>query len=113
MSALEEAGVNIPEEVSVIGIDDIAFAFLARPPLTTTIGVPRERLGAIALQVFKKMQKLKRRRGADYYLETDLVVRRSTAAARGQRLRIASLDIAGSAFPEISTQDARLLSQSS
>src|SRR6266851_90700 len=94
MSALEAAGVKIPEDVSVIGIDDISFAFLARPPLTT-IRVPRERLGTIAFEALDKMLKLKRRRGADYYVETELVVRRSTAAAREQPLRITSLDAAG------------------
>ncbi|HWO36494.1 MAG TPA: LacI family DNA-binding transcriptional regulator [Candidatus Acidoferrum sp.] len=90
MSALEEAGVRIPEDVSVIGVDDISFASLARPPLTT-IRVPRERLGTIAFEALEKMLKLKRKRGADYYLETELVVRRSTAAAREQPLRIANL----------------------
>ena len=80
MSALEEAGVKVPEDVSVIGIDDIAFAFLARPPLTT-IRVPRERLGIVAFESLDKMLKLKRQRGADYYVETELVVRKSTAAA--------------------------------
>ncbi|PYV78318.1 MAG: hypothetical protein DMG96_08280 [Acidobacteria bacterium] len=94
MSALEEAGVRIPEDVSVIGIDDISFAFLARPPLTT-IRVPRERLGTIAFEALDKMLKLKRRGGGDYYVETELVVRRSTAAAREQPLRIANLDAAG------------------
>jgi len=94
MSALEEAGVRIPEDVSVIGIDDISFAFLARPPLTT-IRVPRERLGTIAFEALDKMLKLKRRRGADYYVETELVIRRSTAAAREQPLRVASRDAAG------------------
>jgi DNA-binding LacI/PurR family transcriptional regulator len=94
MSALEEAGVKIPEDISVIGIDDISFASLARPPLTT-IRVPRERLGTTAFEALDKMLKLKRRRGADYYLETELVVRRSTAAARERPLRIASLDDAG------------------
>jgi LacI family repressor for deo operon, udp, cdd, tsx, nupC, and nupG len=87
MSALEEAGVKIPEDVSVIGIDDISFAFLARPPLTT-IRVPRERLGTIAFEALDKILKLKRRRGADYYLETELVVRRSTAAVRERSLRV-------------------------
>jgi DNA-binding LacI/PurR family transcriptional regulator len=85
MSALEKAGVKIPEDVSVIGIDDISFACLARPPLTT-IHVPRERLGTIAFEALDKMLKLKRRRGADYYLETELVVRRSTGGVRGRQL---------------------------
>ena len=87
MSALEEAGVKIPEDVSVIGIDDISFAFLTRPPLTT-IRVPREQLGTIAFEALDKMLSLKRRRGADYYLETELVVRKSTAAAREHSVRI-------------------------
>ena len=104
MSALEEAGVRIPEDVSVIGIDDISFAFLARPPLTT-IRVPRERLGTIAFEALDKMLKLKRRGGGDYYVETELVVRRSTAAAREQPLRIASLDAAGQ-HPPIDLQGA-------
>lgn len=81
MNALEEAGVRIPEDVSVIGIDDISFAFLTRPPLTT-ISVPRERLGRTAFQSLEKMLKLKRRKGADYYLETQLIVRKSTAPPR-------------------------------
>jgi len=80
MNALEEAGVKIPEDVSVIGIDDIAFAFLARPPLTT-IRVPRERLGVVAFEALHKILKLKRGKGADYYLETELVIRKSTAPA--------------------------------
>jgi len=81
MSALEKSGVKIPDDVSVIGIDDISFAFLARPPLTT-IRVPREKLGVIAFQALDRMMKLKRKKGADYYLETELVVRRSTSAAQ-------------------------------
>jgi DNA-binding LacI/PurR family transcriptional regulator len=80
MSALEEAGVKIPDDMSVIGIDDISFAFLARPPLTT-IRVPRERVGTAAFEALDKMLKLKRRKGADHYLETELVIRKSTAAA--------------------------------
>ena len=89
MNALEEAGVRIPEDISVIGIDDISFAFLARPPLTT-IRVPRERLGRIAFQALDKMLKLKRRTGADHYLETELVVRNSTAPPREGRLHLHS-----------------------
>jgi len=85
MSALEQAGVEIPEDVSVVGIDDIAFASLTRPPLTT-IRVPREQLGTIAFEALEKMMGLKRHKGAEYYLETELVVRNSTAIARAGKL---------------------------
>jgi DNA-binding LacI/PurR family transcriptional regulator len=91
MKTLEEEGVQVPDDVSVVGIDDISFAFLARPPLTT-ISVPRERLGVIAFEALEKVLKLKRRKGADYYLETELVVRRSTASARRQNPHIGARD---------------------
>jgi DNA-binding LacI/PurR family transcriptional regulator len=86
MGALEESGVRVPEDVSVIGIDDIFFAFLARPPLTT-ISVPREQLGVKAFEALERMLKLKRRQGSNYRLATDLVVRASTAPARQQTLK--------------------------
>jgi DNA-binding LacI/PurR family transcriptional regulator len=85
MNGLEEAGIKIPEDISIVGIDDISFAFLARPPLTT-ISVPREQLGITAFQALDKMLKLKRHIGAEYHLKTELVVRKSTAAARQQQL---------------------------
>ena len=87
MSTLEAAGVKIPEGVSIIGIDDISFAFLARPPLTT-ISVPRERLGTTAFEALEKILKLKRHKGEEYYLETELVVRKSTAPARHKQLHL-------------------------
>jgi DNA-binding LacI/PurR family transcriptional regulator len=83
MNALEEAGLEVPADVSIIGIDDISFAYLARPPLTT-IRVPRERLGRLAFQALERMVKLKRRKGVDQYLETNLVVRQSTAPPRNR-----------------------------
>jgi len=79
MNALQLAGVRVPEDASVVGIDDISFAYLARPPLTT-IRVPREHLGRIAFQALEKMMRLKRHKGVDCYLATELVVRKSTAA---------------------------------
>jgi DNA-binding LacI/PurR family transcriptional regulator len=78
MLALEEQGIDVPREISVVGVDDIPFASLTRPPLTT-IGVPREQLGITAFQALDKMLKLKRHRGTEYVLETDLVIRKSTA----------------------------------
>jgi LacI family transcriptional regulator len=87
MSALEESGVRVPDDVSVLGIDDIFFAFLARPPLTT-ISVPREQLGVKAFEALDRMLKLKRQKGSNDTLETDLVVRSSTAPARQHTLKL-------------------------
>ena len=94
MSALEECGVKVPEDISVIGVNDISFAFLARPPLTT-IRLPRQKLGAIAFHALDRMMKMKRKKGAEYYVETELVVRRSTAPALQHRrvLALGSLPI--------------------
>jgi len=80
MSALEQAGVRVPDDISVVGIDNIAFATLARPPLTT-ISVPREELGRTAFHALEKILQLKRHGGTEYTLETDLIVRKSTARA--------------------------------
>lgn len=49
MRALREANLRIPEDISVIGYDDIAIAEFTDPPLTT-IRVEREAIGAKALQ---------------------------------------------------------------
>jgi DNA-binding LacI/PurR family transcriptional regulator len=85
MSALEEAGVKSPEDVSVIGFDDIFFAHLARPPLTT-VRIPREQLGEMAFKSLSKMARSKRRTGVDYLIETHLVIRKSTAPRRDHPL---------------------------
>jgi DNA-binding LacI/PurR family transcriptional regulator len=88
LTALEEAGIEVPEDISVVGIDDISFAHLTRPPLTT-ISVPREQLGLLSFQALDKMTQLKRQRGTEYSLETHLVVRKSTGPVgqKSQALR--------------------------
>ncbi|GAA3753750.1 LacI family DNA-binding transcriptional regulator [Terriglobus aquaticus] len=86
MVALEQAGIDVPSEISVIGIDDIAFSYLVRPPLTT-IRVPREDLGVTSFKALNKLLKQKRNRGDEYVIETELVIRKSTAAARTSLLR--------------------------
>ena len=50
MSALREAGRRVPEDVSVMGFDDIEFAGIAYPPLTT-IRQPLREMGATAAEV--------------------------------------------------------------
>ena len=87
MRALREAGVRVPEDMSVIGFDDIDFAQLAYPPLTT-INLPRDRLGSLAFQALHKLFRHKGARGAEFVIETHLVIRQSTAVARRDDLQL-------------------------
>jgi LacI family transcriptional regulator len=50
MTALREAGHKVPEDVSVMGFDDIEFASIAYPPLTT-VRQPLQEMGATAAEV--------------------------------------------------------------
>ena len=50
MTALREAGHKVPEDVSVMGFDDIEFASIAYPALTT-IRQPLQEMGATAAEL--------------------------------------------------------------
>lgn len=48
--ALKERGLRVPEDVAVCGFDDVPFAKMASPPLTT-VAQPAERMGRLALRM--------------------------------------------------------------
>jgi DNA-binding LacI/PurR family transcriptional regulator len=81
ISALEEAGVRVPMDVSIVGADDVFFARLARPPLTT-VSVPCEKLGKMALDILESVKRSTLRTPGYLTLETHLVIRKSTAPPR-------------------------------
>ena len=86
MRALSKCGLSVPGDVSVVGADDIPFAALAHPPLTT-VRMPRERLGCLALEILLKMLGKKRAPGTESVLETELVIRESTGVAAAMQPR--------------------------
>jgi len=49
LRAMQEAGRSVPEDVSVVGYDDIAMAAFLSPPLTT-VRIEREELGSLAVR---------------------------------------------------------------
>ncbi|MFB3829586.1 MAG: LacI family DNA-binding transcriptional regulator [Bryobacteraceae bacterium] len=81
MQAVAEAGLRIPQDVSIAGSDDIPFARYSSPPMTT-VRIPRDQLGRMAFDALQKMLRTKRRTAAELVLETTLVVRQSTGPAR-------------------------------
>jgi len=81
IQGLEAAGVQVPGHVSVVGWDDIYFAHLIRPPLTT-VRVPRDRLGALAFETLTRILRSKNKIGEIVNLPTELVVRESTGPVR-------------------------------
>jgi LacI family transcriptional regulator len=54
--ALEDLGRRVPEDVAVIGVDDIALSALVRPSLTT-VRIDREQMGARAVEMLMQMRR--------------------------------------------------------
>ena len=53
LRAFERRGVKVPDDVSIIGFDDIMLGELSRPPLTT-VHVPLDQFGPIALSLIEQ-----------------------------------------------------------
>jgi len=79
ISALNEAGIDVPGVVSVVGFDDIDIASHFVPPLTT-IHQPRRAVGEQAAQLLLNLLQGGHPKTASVQLEPWLVVRKSTAA---------------------------------
>lgn len=76
--AAREAGVRIPQDLSVVGFDDLSFTQWAGPPMTT-VRQPLHQMGATAARLVTALaagEELEQKR---VELATTLVVRQSTA----------------------------------
>ena len=78
-----ERRVSVPQELSVIGFDDIRLAGFFIPPLTTIrmsqVEIARLAFKALVTEVEREAPSST---GTEYVLNTDLVLRKSTASAR-------------------------------
>ncbi|SMD01343.1 LacI family DNA-binding transcriptional regulator [Rhizobium sp. RU36D] len=81
MTAITEAGLSIPGDISITGFDDIPMAAMATPPLTT-VRVPRPEIGAAGLR--RLLERMKFPETLVTYTEFagPLVVRGSTGPAK-------------------------------
>jgi DNA-binding LacI/PurR family transcriptional regulator len=76
LMACRERGIAVPEELSLVGFDDVNAASYVAPQLTT-ICQPREQMGKLAMHVMLDL--LGSHPGRNHMLSPQLIVRSSTA----------------------------------
>lgn len=81
LDALHEAGVRVPEDVAVIGFDDLPTAIQATPPLTT-IRQPILQRGARALALLVDLLEGRAQNPRQVLLPTQLVIRESCGSGQ-------------------------------
>lgn len=74
-----DAGLRVPEKLSVVGFDDILFAQYTQPALTT-VAVPKPEIGRVVFDALWRMIADPDLAGREFRIETRLVIRQSTAA---------------------------------
>jgi LacI family transcriptional regulator len=80
--ALQEQGLRVPQDISVMGFDDIPGAAFHFPSLTT-VRQPLNRMGEVAAQCLLDRIEGNKEYPSDIAIEPELVVRESTAQAPG------------------------------
>jgi DNA-binding LacI/PurR family transcriptional regulator len=76
-----DGGLKVPEDLSVVGFDDILIAEYAQPALTT-VAVPRTEIGKVAFEALWTMVTDPEAGGREFPLGTRLVIRQSSTPPR-------------------------------
>lgn len=76
IEALKDLEIKIPEEISVIGFDNILISQYSSP-LLTTVKQPKEKMGATAMNLLLDIIEGKKIKDRNIVLPTKLIVRRS------------------------------------
>lgn len=82
LARLSARGVPVPAEVSLVGFDDLVFAAISAPPLTS-IAMPTEAAGRAAVTLLLGMLDGETEVGTTRVLDTHLIVRATTAPPPG------------------------------
>lgn len=77
MQAIQKAGLMVPDDIAVVGFDDLDVASLYNPPLTT-IYQPKEDIGRLAMELLDKKINGINSGYESVFLEHELRIRKST-----------------------------------
>ena len=87
LQACAERRLRVPEDLSIVGWDDVPYASLVTPPLTT-VRVPRYELGQAAARKLLELMAGRPAGAAEAPLALQLVVRRSSGPPGGSPSRV-------------------------
>lgn len=79
MLAMNQANIRIPEDVSIIGFDDVVLASVTNPPLST-IRVPKEAMGGLAVELIWQLKNNSSICRRKIEVATDYIERKSVAS---------------------------------
>lgn len=83
---LNKSGFAIPDDISIIGYDDLKFSSILKPPLTT-IKQPKYRLGKLAMeQLLEIMEDRSDKSVRRIILRPELVIRKSCCSIDGKKV---------------------------
>lgn len=78
VAAVHQAGLRVPDDISVVGFDDIGLASYSSPPLTTVMQ-PKSEMGQLAAQILvERISNGCSHKAERHLLPTRLVIREST-----------------------------------
>jgi LacI family transcriptional regulator len=80
--AARRRGLRVPEDLSIVGFDDLPQARWAPPPLTT-VRQPLAEMGMVAVRTVLRLLNDEQLESSKVELATEVVVRESTAAPQG------------------------------
>jgi LacI family transcriptional regulator len=78
---IQDAGLKVPEDISVISVDNSRMASMVRP-LLTTVAQPMYDIGAVSMRLLTKLMNKEHVEQAKFVLPHEMIVRKSVARVK-------------------------------
>ena len=83
LAVANELGIRVPEDLSLVGFDNVPDSVMAEPSLTT-INQPIQEMGRLSIEILLQLMAGEEPDELHVTLPTQLVVRQSTGPANGR-----------------------------